>query len=383
MSQESATLSPVERLDCFGKPFGYSVASMVQDHGDTSEYTNREVATLRDKVIGLYGSIVDRDIEAVDCINSLFYDTEHTTLNTKTPLFGRDRQGSPDILAWLIRSSNDEIAQFAVANVARQQRLQDVLGNIQPTLEQYSLLHTDNLVRTGLLPGVAMHAVTSAREHYGVPHAMDPFEAGAMGADGYCNKDRIALRNLYAFPGLLKGISSWMKGVAFHEDIHGAGITTQTGFMTGMYTDVPMRWAEEAFAAHATQVVLNSKQPDVIAPQQRRDRIKGVYKNERLLLGYLDIPASLLGCAFFSERGSSERRTLEHMLAENFEYGVGIDLYDFANEYEYAPSGYSRRAVVNDALNMFYSRNSMKLIQFDDEPVPEGELSMFGQTIHP
>lgn len=326
MSQSVESLSPVDRLNCIGRPFGYDLAAALNFHAPL-RLTNEQRAiaeNMKARINELSKSDSAFDRTSLEEIGDHYRKNDLWALREEH----QSLRVSRDIVGWLGRASCRSIAQFAVWNTERHDLLQASYKRDHQYMIEDTLGKIERLIDLGLFPKRARQSIEQAIGAYGVVRAMDSFEAGARQADGICTPEIITIANNYMLPDIMEGISPDMQGVYFHEYLHGAGMQSASGFMEGIATNGVHRWLEESFVEHATQVARDEFQPDatVVHPAKRREIGAGsVYYQERQILASLTsdnlagIPIDLLATAFFSSRDSRERHEVERRLNTFFE----------------------------------------------------------------
>lgn len=354
----SDVLRPVEILGCYGSPLGQLAATSHRELGAESLYTAAAIAQMKGSALDLFMSIEEAHLEATTTINALFEQTDRNAFSQDP--FTEDKQHRPDVMLWLAtRRKSKDLGWFALRNTERQAQLAERLNEDLPVLDENTESMANRLHLLGLLPANALGQIAGVRKQYGPVHAMDPFEAGALGANGYCNGTRIALRNLYDNPQDMTGIGQRLTATALHESLHATGIPNGRGFMNGISTDTPVRILEEVTASHLTEVA-HSKgwpMPETIAPDLREGSLVQGYYTERYIASQLYIPAELLVTAYFSEKDSKERAQLEDLVTKKFELRTGQPFFEFCNDYETAESGRALRRVLARTIEQLILRD--------------------------
>jgi hypothetical protein len=311
----------------------YSLGTeLINDEGEISSEI-LELYRFRRKIKKLKRSFSPDDRAAVSQMNSVFYRNDSdfiTQLQQIDPIFKKPIvPESRNIIKWMTKSSNQDLANFCAINLARTHQLQMALIRDKQNIIDDVMTRTHMLTDVGLFPAYAPNVMEQAAERYELL-AMDSFMSGGTNSVGFCTNQSIALVNMYKDPQRFIGTTFEQQRVMFHEYIHAAG--TDRGFFRGIKTPVRvMRPIEEGFVEHATMVAMTPgvQQPQLIYPEVRPlDGMKhgGAYYPERTLLATIvacaNIPLDQLGEAYFmpqnSERGDFIRNDIEQKMARFF-----------------------------------------------------------------
>lgn len=312
-------------LDCDGQPFGHEIAFEMSEGTGVNPRTLAMVALLRTKVTTLLESPHETDQQTAQRINTAFRINDQLEFNKAVA--GERAIGERHILEWLAGVDDATFIKLAQWNVERQRSLQAQLAEDSKELVDLSLEKTIRLINLGLFPADALRRVRLAAKVYAPFQAMDSFEQGAKGANGYFDAHTITLANMYALATEQFGISVDIEHTTFHELLHGAGEVSGGGFFFNQSSALYSRILEEAFVTHSTEVARNKRSDPQIATIDPMERIGGAtftYGEERQAMALLsatdmaNIPPDLWAAAFFSRGDSRARQELIAKLRSAF-----------------------------------------------------------------
>lgn len=363
---EVESVSPSRLLNCQDKPFGLAVVEALWQEGDATELcpeARDHIKDLKMSVRALVGAKDKRSQDAAQSINDVF---EANDSASAAAILRTKYRPKADVLGWIQKSSYRDIAQLAMFNVQRYAELQEALTLQMPYFNEETLTLTDRLINLNVFPQEARQRMERLIDTGDSFHAMDSFEAGAMGARAYCTSTHIGIGNLFASDDMT-GVSSDMMGTVFHEREHEIGEKQNVGFFHGINKGAKHRWLEESTVTHASLVAINTKapQPTVLFPADRRYEGATSYSDIRTVWSDIsepdaaNIPVDLWYEGFFSDKYSVPRGDIESRLSRFFQSISDTDdehaLYEFSAAYETAYCRNEEQPVV-DALAKRVSR---------------------------
>lgn len=339
-----------------------------------------ELRHLRSAIRSLLISKDPLDMEQVKDINEQFV-ADTWLVEAETPLVT-----AKDIVKKLGRANNTQLLEFLRWNVERNREHSQALQRDLPLLQEEALERVRNLVGLGFYPvqTISLYAKAISKSN---PVALDSFEAGGMRAAGFLDDENfnLGLANLYNFSWDFTDPTRQMRSTLFHEDTHATG-ALRRGFFRGILPAKGgmMRWLEEPFVSHATQVAMNPNHPmpEVLEWCDRLDKTTGSYPMERDLLKCLSdgqegsafIPTDLLAAAFFSPRAGMSKlrqevhRKLSKSIKTNFPQFADNPLYLLSQAYETTPER-KREKLVDGWLDQIYRRRGVEIVTLTiDDP---------------
>lgn len=248
-----------------------------------------------------------------------------------------------NIVRWLADASCGELTAFSIWNNQRRNQLQHRLNTLHPELQSNTSARVEQLIELDIFPQEARQHYQNTFTDYGPLRAIDTFEAGMLGADGYAMPTYIGIPNLFNQADF-SDYPQYLDDVVFHEYLHGAGFGEGRGFFSGIWSNpTVVRWLEEHTASHLTSITaadaaVTGAKPGAYLPRPGLQETLPYYLESYFVETLGNIPVDLLGHAYMTPRttpqGERLRRDLENRLAKAM--GSQALLFDFTDTYEAA-----------------------------------------------
>lgn len=336
-------------------------------------------SALQRRVSVLLTSDHPQDQQAVRTTADIFRERDHSLFVTEMSGMRASDPGA-NILEWIATATPRDVAVLALWNRDRRDTLQRRLDEDYQDLVDTALNDVDTHIDNGIYPRQAIALYEDAFRRYGHFKALDSFESGLMGADGYCNDELIAIANLYNDSGAMAEQGQRLFDVVIHEGTHALGINrgiNNRGFLSGLASDHAYLLPPEERWASQTEGAFDKR----FATPEEKTRLKSIhdatrsYALENSLFDLAEqhvpggIPKDLYGHAFLSVRNSPEgqrvRRELEAKLLHAF---GGTAFYSFCESYTAADSYEEREQIVTTEIVRLRDLHAV-CEPVDEEPV--------------